>query len=297
VKAVGSIGFSNAAIIFDRREAPLKTSLIGVEPGQPGEPPALEGQGLAGSREKEAIIDRNVALRTGLKVGDDFWLKSLQGGEEEYYALTVIGISDGRQYFLQPSIFVPYLTWDEIKPKAMPGGGVANFNIMAVQLDDPALRDLMAGRIEAQVGGVEAVDRVTAYEATPGYSAQQSTLNTQRVFTLLIGVLVVGGFFQIQTLQKVAQIGMLKAIGASNWTIALAFLVQIVMITVLGVTLGGLGTLALSLGFPPTVPIVFTNASVLTATASLLVIGPLGGLVSLRILLQVEPLTALGLAS
>ena len=63
---------------------------------------------------------------------------------------------------------------------------------------------------------MQAVDRVTAYQATPGYSAQQSTLNTQRYFALLIGILVIGGFFQIQTLQKVAQIGMLKAIGAAN---------------------------------------------------------------------------------
>ena len=45
---------------------------------------------------------------------------------------------------------------------------------------------------------------------------QQTTLNTQQFFTLLIGVLVLGGFFQIQTLQKIGQIGMLKAIGTSN---------------------------------------------------------------------------------
>lgn len=53
--------------------------------------------------------------------------------------------------------------------------------------------------------------------AIPGYAAQQSTLTTQQFFTFFIGVLVVGGFFQIQTLQKVA--GMLKAIGLSSWTV------------------------------------------------------------------------------
>ena len=74
----------------------------------------------------------------------------------------------------------------------------------------------MAKQIEREVKDVQAVDRVTAYEATPGYSAQQSTLDTQSYFALLIGILVIGGFFQILTLQKVAQIGMLKAIGASN---------------------------------------------------------------------------------
>jgi putative ABC transport system permease protein len=97
------------------------------------------------------------------------------------------------------------------------------FNVGAVKLESVENPEAMAGRLEGQVSKIEAVDRRTAYEATPGYSAQQSTLNTIRIFTLLIGVLVIGGFFQIQTLQKVAQIGMLKAIGASTSTIALAF--------------------------------------------------------------------------
>ncbi len=79
------------------------------------------------------------------------------------------------------------------------------------------------------------------YENLPGYSAQQSTLNTQSVFTLLIGVLVIGGFFQIQMLQKVPQIGVLKAIGASNATVGTAAVLQIVLVTAIGVGLGSLG--------------------------------------------------------
>jgi ABC-type lipoprotein release transport system permease subunit len=55
---------------------------------------------------------------------------------------------------------------------------------------------------------------------------------------------------------------MLKAIGASTSTIALAFVLQIIYITLLGVTIGIVGTLALSLSFPVSVPIVFTPESV-----------------------------------
>lgn len=299
VRAVGSVGFSSASIILGQAQEPLDISLIGVEPGKPGEPPAFEGRTLAGKRDKEAIIGQNVALRTGLQVGDSFTVKTVQGTQEEFYTLDVVGISDGRQYSIQPSVFVPYLTWDRIKPQASlddDSDGLI-FNTIAVQLDNPNELALMTQRLENQVDDLEAADRQTAYEATPGYQAQQSTLNTQRIFTLLIGVLVVGGFFQIQTLQKVAQTGMLKAIGVGSLTIVLAFLLQIVLVTVLGVLIGSVGTLALSLSFPVTIPIIFTAESVVAAVVSLLVIGPLGGLVSLRILLKVEPLTALGLAS
>jgi putative ABC transport system permease protein len=155
----------------------------------------------------------------------------------------------------------------------------------------------MAQRLEAEVARVQAVDRVTAYQSTPGYTEQQSTLTTQNTFALLIGVLVIGGFFQIQTLQKVAQIGMLKAVGTPNRVIALAALLQIVAITVLGVAIGSLATFGLSLSFPANIPIVFDLRSGAMAVASILLIGPAGGLVSIRHALRVEPLTALGLSN
>jgi putative ABC transport system permease protein len=190
------------------------------------------------------------------------------------------------------------MTWDRVRPKGVVNGDEGfTYNIIGVQLENPESVEVMAGQLESQVKKVEAVDRKTAYENTPGYGPQQSTLNTQRFFSLLIGVLVLGGFFQIQTLQKVAQIGMLKAIGTPNITIVLSFMLQIILVTILGVTIGAIGTLLLSLSFPVTVPIVFTREAVLTGIISIMLIGPLGGLVSLRILLKVEPLTALGLAS
>ena len=195
---------------------------------------------------------------------------------------------------------MPISTWDEIRPQAAIGGNpdaevVAN--VIGVQVANPAEAAAVAQQIERDVKDVVAVDRVTAYEATPGYSAQQSTLDTQGYFALLIGVLVIGGFFQILTLQKVAQIGMLKAIGASNLTVGLASIIQIIVVTVIGVFIGAVVTFLLSLSFPPTIPIVFAPSAVWTAVVSLLLIGPIGGLVSVRYSLKVEPLTALGLSS
>ena len=298
VADVGQIGTSNATVVLPDGET-LDVSLLGVEPGRPGEPPAVEGRGLERARSNEAILDRNTALRTGLDVGDTMTIKSIQGTEEELFDVTVVGISDGRQFFLLPSVFLPYLTWEKIRPQG--GDGTSNrgelvSNVAAVQLENPSDIDAMAERIEREVTDVEATDRVSAYRATPGYAEQQSTLDTQRFFTLFIGILVIGGFFQIQTLQKVAQIGMLKAIGASTAIIATSAITQIIAVNAFGVFLGTLGTLLLSLTFPVAVPIVFSGQSVATAVISLLLIGPLGGLVSVYILSKVEPLTALGLA-
>ncbi len=110
-------------------------------------------------------------------------------------------------------------------------------------------------------------------------------------------MLVIGGFFQIQTLQKVGQIGMLKAVGTPNRTIAVASLLQIVLVTAIGVLIGGAAALGLAQVFPGNVPIVFTWESGLAAVGSIMLMGPLGGLVSIRYALRVEPLTALGLSA
>lgn len=306
VEELGQISFASTTLVFDEKDGglgypadaePLDISLIGVEPGQPGEPPAFQGVSLSRSRGNEAIIDRNTALRRGLGVGDLITVKSIQGTEEEYYPLTVVGVTDGRQYFIAPSIFVPYLTWEKVRPQSGNEGSQGELvsNIVSVKLTDPTQLETVAQRIQQDVGRVEVVDRKTAYESTPGYSAQQSTLDTQRYFTLFIGILVLGGFFQIQTLQKVGQIGMLKAIGASNPTVATASILQIVVINAVGVLIGVAGSLALSLSFPVEVPIVFTGQAVTAAVLSLVIIGPLGGMVSIFALLRVEPLTALGL--
>ena len=299
VKQVGPINFAGVTIVFDDGREPLNVSLIGVEPGKPGEPPVQTGRELRNRRGKEAILERSAALRTGLQVGDRFTIRSIQGTQEEFYTLEVVGISDGRQYSLQSSVVVPFLTFDEIKPKAVMDNGTTdlNSNVVAVQLENPAASLTLIKQIESQVSDVQVVDLKTAYGNTPGYSAQQGTLNTQRGFSLLIGVLVMGGFFQIQTLQKVAQIGMLKAIGTRNHDIAVASVLQIMAVTAMGVAIGSIVTFGLSLTFPPTVPIVFTGNAAALGVASLLLIGPLGGLVSIRYALRVEPLMAVGLAS
>lgn len=298
VQAAGAIGFSTGVLIFPDWPK-LNVSLVGIEPGQPGDPPVLEGRGVETSRANEIVIDDNVAQRAGVHVGDTVTLKTIQGTEEKEFNLIVVGRADRQQYLFQPSIFLPYGTWDRVRPQGASTSGLVEIvsNIVAVKLVDPAQADVVKQRILTEVSDVEITDIRTAYESLPGYSAQQSTLDTQQVFTLLIGVLVIGGFFQIQLLQKVPQIGVLKAIGAANATIAGAVVMQIIIVTTFGVLLGGLATAILAFGMPSSVPILFSGGSVVLTIALLLAIGPLGGLVSVIRAVSIEPLLALGLQS
>ena len=121
IDSVGPLGLSNVSIVKPDGGKDLSVSLIGVEAGKPGEPPAISGRNLVIDRGSEAIIDQNVVDQTGLKVGDRIKIKSIQGSKEEFYTLDIVGITDGRQYLFQPSIFVPYATWNQIRPQAAAG--------------------------------------------------------------------------------------------------------------------------------------------------------------------------------
>lgn len=299
VADVGQISFASGELLLDDGESDLNVSLIGVEAGKPGEPTVIEGSQLATNRGSEVLLDINVIKRTSYRLGDTITIKTTQGVDEKTFDLNVVGITDGSQYFVAPGIIFPFETWEKVRPLGDPsqtGKGPLVSNVIAVKLENPAEQEAMAARIESQVDKVEVVDRVTAYENTPGYSAQQSTLDTQRFFTLFIGILVIGGFFQFQTLQKIAQVGMLKAIGTSSFIVGMSALVQIIIVNAFGVFIGAVGTQLLQLTLPPAIPIVFTSDAALAAIVLLMVIGPLGGLVSVFLLLRVEPLRALGLA-
>ncbi|MGB9669081.1 MAG: ABC transporter permease [Anaerolineales bacterium] len=295
VAEVGPIGFANGTIISNSKNPKLDVSLIGLEPNQLGMPPVVNGEPFYFDRGNQAVIDQNVVMKTGLKVGDKMVIKTIIGTKEEFKTVEIVGISDEEQFLYAPSVFLPYETWDNIRPQAGQNGqgnsGITN--VIAVKLVDPTKLSIVAKEIEEQVQDVEVVDRKTAYESSPGYKAQQSTLDTQRAFSLLVGILVIGGFFQIQTLQKIPQIGVLKAIGTSDFNVATVVILQIIIVTVVGVLLGTVVTFGLSLIIPKAIPVVFTGKSAVVAVISLLFIGPIGGLVSIRSALQVEPLSAL----
>jgi putative ABC transport system permease protein len=295
VANAGPIYTSNTQIVS--LAEPLKVSMLGVEPGEPGMPEIIDGQAFRGGEAREVVIDRNVALRSGIKVGDEIEIRSTQGTDDNFFKLKVVGLVDGQSYSFQPTIFVPPSTWEKIRPQseAELNSDTPNPNIVAVKLSDPSQADAVKARIMANVPNIEVTDIPTAINNVPGYSAQQGTVQTQGFFTLLIGVLVIGGFFQIQILQKVPQIGVLKAIGSSNGVVGWAAVIQIIVVTTMGVAIGCVLTYLFSLALPPTIPFVFNGTRSLIAIGLLLFIGPLGGMVSIIYAVRIEPLKALRL--
>jgi len=295
VADAGPIYTSNSQIVS--LPEPLKISMLGVEAGRPGMPQLLEGRYFRGGEAREAVMDSSVAQRTNLKIGDEIKIRSTQGTKDEFYTLKIVGLVDKQAYFFQPTIFLPAATWELVRPQSESdlNSDTPYPNIIAVKLSDPTQVQEMKTRLQSAVANIEVADIETTINNIPGYTAQQGTVQTQGVFTLLIGILVIGGFFQIQILQKVPQIGVLKAIGSSNFVVGLSAVVQIIIVTAIGVGIGSGLNYLFSLSLPPAIPLAFNGTWSLVAILLLLFIGPLGGMVSIIYAVRIEPLKALRL--
>ncbi len=295
VADAGPIYTSNSQIVS--LPEPLKISILGVEAGRPGMPLLVDGRYFRGGEAREGVMDASVAQRTGLKIGDEIKLRSTQGTKDVFFTLKIVGLVSKQAYSFQPTIFLPAATWELVRPQSESdlNSNTPYPNIVAVKLKDPAQVLEMKTRLQTEVPNIEVADIQTTINNIPGYTAQQGTVQTQGFFTLLIGILVIGGFFQIQILQKVPQIGVLKAIGSSNLVIGFAAVIQIIIVTAIGVGIGSGLNYLFSLVLPPEIPLAFNGAWSLAAVLLLLFIGPLGGMVSIVYAVRIEPLKALRL--
>ena len=297
VDDAGPVSTANTAIMLPNDKV-LKVSLLGVEADHPGMPAITEGRSFLSATAREVVIDERTVQRSGMKIGDTIFIRSTQGTKDQFFDLKVVGVTSGQAYLFQPAIFVPPSVWERVRPKsnAELNNLTPAINVIMVRLQDPTQIKPMSQKLVETVQNIEVADIQTTINNVPGYAAQQGTVQTQGFFTLLIGVLVIGGFFQIQILQKIPQIGVLKAIGASNPVVGASAIIQISVVTAVGVAIGGFLTFLFSLGFPPTVPLTFDGMSSALAIFALLSIGPLGGMVSVFYAVKIEPLKALKLS-
>ncbi len=145
--------------------------------------------------------------------------------------------------------------------------------------------------------GYEIVSKQTAFDNIEGVQGQSATITSLQVFGYLIGAMVIGVFFYVLTLQKVSQIGMLKAIGASSGYILRQLLLQILLIAAIGLVI----SIALALltdralqGDGEVVPIGFSTSAFVITSVLLLAASALSALFSGRQVLRTDPIIALG---
>ena len=176
-------------------------AFIGYDPGTIGEPTVTDGRVLVAGEGNQLLADKSFLKAAGLKIGDRVEVSQRLTQRE----FTIAGEIDEGAFFFQPAVYVLRSTWQEMKYGS--STGVPSASIVLLK------GDRLPGTESA---GFEVVDKTTAFANIEGVSGQQSTVTALRWFGYIIGALVIGVFFYVLTIQKVPQIGVLKAIGASD---------------------------------------------------------------------------------
>jgi len=188
-------------------------------------------------------------------------------------------------------------TWQEIKAGVRPGDVVPDrvyqeFTAVAVEATNPNQINLGEGD---EAAGTTSLTKEVSFDASPGFSAETSTLELIRVFLYAISALVVGAFFTVLTIQRKPEIAVLRAMGASTRYILQDSLMQSVILltasSVVGLAIGlSLGSLVAR----TPMPFALDLGAVFGATALLIVLGLVGAAVAVVRITRIAPITALG---
>lgn len=217
----------------------------------------------------------------GVKVGDRYRL----GGSE--VELPVLGFTFAGTYGHAPIAFTSLETWQKVQ---YGDGGDGRFSAVALHGGNATqLGDAARG------AGLDVLTKSEAYAGSPGFTAETTTMDLIRGFLLVISALVIGAFFTVLTVQRTRQIGLLKAMGASNGYVLRDGIGQMTVLVAVATFVGvAVGTAVVAVVARGDAPVELDPSSIATVAVSLVVAGVLGSLVAFRRITQIEPAIALG---
>ena len=227
------------------------------------------------------VLSDQLRESAGLAVGDEL---TVVGPD---VTLPILGFTYGGSYGHVDIAFSSLAVWQELVYGADAKG---RFSAVAIRADDASADSLAA--VDA-IAGTATETREAAYAGSPGYAAETATMSLISGFLLVIASLITAAFFTVWTVQRTRQIGLLKALGASNAYVLRDALGQL---TVVLVAATGVGTaLAIGLGrlVGSGVPFSLQAGPILTSALILVALGLLGALVAVRRVTAVDPAISL----
>lgn len=271
------------------RGVEIDLALFGVQAGSFLEPPVAEGKRLDG--EGEVVISATAA-EDGIAVGDTLRL------EPAGTPLRVVGVMADQHTYGHVDIgYLPLRSWQEIAAGIRPGDPVADhvysqITAVAIRAEDGERVDLAAGD---RAAGTSAMTLEASFGASPGYTAETSTLLLIQVFLYLISALVVGAFFTVLTIQRKHEIAVVRALGASTGYLLRDSILQSLMLLLVSAAVGiGLGVAAGAALASSPMPFALDAGAIAVATTLLLVLGLIGAAIAVVRIARIDPLAALG---
>lgn len=278
----GRLGLATVTMKPDDGD-PVDASVIGAESAALGWPPVASGR--APERPGEAI-----GSDVDFAVGDRPAILAVADGED--VTVEIVGVAEESQLNVAPTLYTDFETYAQVARALNPDLDAPTTSALALRPVDGETAGQLAARINAEVPDAEALPRAQAADTAPGVGQVRQSF--QIIFGLyaLVVPLVIGLFFLIVTLQKSRSLTLLRAIGARRSVLAQALLVQVVVVTVVGLVLGTAAYAAIARGRLGGLALSYDGGAVRSWSVAFLVLAIGGALVSLRRVLRIDPVEA-----
>ncbi|WP_165003749.1 MULTISPECIES: ABC transporter permease [unclassified Enterococcus] len=259
----------------DSKEGKINVSFFGIDKDQFIMPNLVEGKTF--SSDDEAVGDISLKEEYGLKIGDTVKLS----GSEKTFKLT--GFTDNAKFNVSPVLYTTIDAYQQIRFEKEDSSENARINAIVVR-----------GKIDQLPDDLEQIKISKFINELPGYNAQVLTFGFMIGFLIVIAAIVIGIFIYVLTMQKINIFGVMKAQGITGGFIARSVVAQTFILSFVGILLGLLGTVGTSLVLPDAVP--FQSNWLFFGVISLLmlVVAILGALFSVRTIVKIDPLKAIG---
>ncbi|MDT9550086.1 ABC transporter permease [Enterococcus faecium] len=256
-------------------EGKINVSFFGIDKNQFIMPNLVEGKAF--DNDDEAVGDISLKEEYGLAVGDTVKLS----GSDKTFKLT--GFTDHAKFNVSPVLYTTINAYQEIRFEKEDTSENARINAIVVR-----------GKISNLPEDLEQIKISKFINELPGYNAQVLTFGFMIGFLIVIAAIVIGIFIYVLTMQKTAIFGVMKAQGITGGFIARSVVAQTFILSFVGILLGLLGTVGTSLVLPDAVP--FQSNWLFFGVISLLmlVVAVLGALFSVRTIVKIDPLKAIG---
>ncbi|MFI9801644.1 ABC transporter permease [Streptomyces sp. NPDC052302] len=263
----------------------VNLAVFGMAPDSPLAPKPTEGKGIEDAGGGIVITQEIADL--GVRVGD------VLTADRSEVRLKVVGLVDDPVSYGHIGVAYADLdTWRHLHyglPGELPEAALRQATAVALTLEDGAG---VTGVEKAT--GTRADSKETSYGASPGYTAESSTMALIKGFLYAISALVVGAFFTVWTVQRKPEIALLKALGAPTRYILRDALAQVVAVLVTATAVGTAVGLALGSAMIGKAPFSLSAPAIATSAGLLIGLGTIGAVVAVRRITAVDPLTALG---
>lgn len=280
VTAWGDLSYSTAD--YRAGDGSVKSAgFFGFTPGTLSQPEVVAGRKLTAADTRAILGDRAFMKAGGLSIGDT--VEIVVGLQRQSFEI-VGEVNEGQLVFSQV-LFMLQPSFAELRYGSDAARAPAA-NVLLLR--GSALTDL-------RVAGVEIRSKDAVYAKTLG--GISVTVRLLQVFAYAIGAAVIGVFFYVLTVQKVGQIGVLKAVGASNLFVFQQLLAQVLAITAIGLAVAlplGLLTAILLENAGDGAPFSFTPQTFVVTTLAVLLTSLIGAGFSGRRVIKTDPILALG---